>query len=428
VDRQGEAVVLVEREAEGGRAAGRFVSPWRNTLSFRVPCPHCQAVCQVGDEYRGKAVQCGKCQKVFQAVPLPEEPAAIPAAVPSGSAAASVPAPNVGAAPSAPTTPDAPRSGIWKGLRGLFGTAKGRQPEAPAGDEVQLALDGPSATVPPEPPSLPARTTKGEQVAPLPGVYRLDIGAATSSGCVRPRNEDSLLVQHLAWSNLDQRHEAAILVVADGMGGYEAGDQASALVVRTLGGSLAGLLAEFLTGQLKENAAPARIDVALKAANKAVYSKGQTDPACKGMGATAAVAVVSDGQVSIGHVGDCRVYHSRDGKLLQVTKDQTLVARMVELGQLSAQEALTHPKRNEVTSAVGRHSDLQPAAYQLKIVPGDWLLVACDGLHAHVSSARLAQALAESPLSAAALAHHLVDLANEGGGSDNCTVVALRCY
>jgi protein phosphatase len=281
--------------------------------------------------------------------------------------------------------------------------------------------------LPPEPAAPPSRPTTGKEIAPLPGVWRLDIGGATSSGCVRPRNEDSFLVQQLAWANLDQRHEAAIVVVADGMGGYEAGDQASALVIRTVGGSLAGLFGEFLTGQVK-NGAPARIDVALKAANKAVHTKGQTDPGCKGMGATAAVAFICDGVTHLGHVGDCRVYHAHDGKLFQVTKDQTLVARMVELGQLKPEEALTHPKRNEVTHAVGRHPDLQPAAYQLKLSPGDWLVIACDGLTAHVEHEQLAKELAAAPPSAAALAHHLVDLANEGGGTDNCTVVAVRCY
>jgi protein phosphatase len=172
----------------------------------------------------------------------------------------------------------------------------------------------------------------------------------------------------------------------------------------------------------------ARIDQALKAANKAVHNKGLADPGCKGMGATAAAVFVVDGQAFIGHVGDCRVYHCRAGTLTQVTRDQTLVARMVELDKLSEKEALTHPNRNEVSQAVGRHPDLQPAAYQLKLSPGDWLLVACDGLHAHLDANQVTQALREAPASAAAAAHYLVDLTNEAGGSDNTTVVAVRCY
>jgi protein phosphatase len=146
------------------------------------------------------------------------------------------------------------------------------------------------------------------------------------------------------------------------------------------------------------------------------------------MGATAAVLLVYDGQVAISHVGDTRVYHFRNDKLTQVTRDQTLVQRMVDLGQLSQQEALTHPARNEVTSAVGKFADLQPVPYQLKLAPGDWLVVACDGLHAHVDADSLQELIRDAVPSASYLANHLVELADRAGGSDNCTVVALRCY
>jgi protein phosphatase len=122
------------------------------------------------------------------------------------------------------------------------------------------------------------------------------------------------------------------------------------------------------------------------------------------------------------------VYHRRGDRLTQVTRDQTLVARMVELGQLSPQEALTHPSRNEVTDAIGRRFDLKPARYEVKLAPGDWLIVACDGLHAHVDDRLLDETIRKSAPSAAYLAHHLVDLANQRGGSDNCTVVAVRGY
>src|SRR5262249_55318042 len=108
--------------------------------------------------------------------------------------------------------------------------------------------------------------------------------------------------------------------------------------------------------------------------------------------------------------------------------DQTLVARMVELGQLSPQEALTHPARNEVTAAVGKFADLQPVPYQLQLAPGDWLIIACDGLHAHVDFDSLQELIRDALPSASNLANRLVELTDQAGGSDNCTVVALRCY
>jgi serine/threonine protein phosphatase PrpC len=264
----------------------------------------------------------------------------------------------------------------------------------------------------------------------LPGPPRLDIGHATTTGKVRKRNEDSFLVKHSAWFNLDQHHEIALLAVADGMGGYEAGDQASGMTIRSFGSSLSPLLDGALSGQFKDSKAPMlgeTIDYAIQEANRSVFRKGKSDPACKGMGATLAVVLIWDDQVLIGHVGDTRVYHQHAGKLTQVTKDQTLVARMVELGKLTPAEALSHPNRNEVSQAVGKNFDITPAPYALKLARGDWLIVACDGLHAHVDDRTLQERIRKAGPSAAQLAYEMVELANQGGGSDNCTVIAVHC-
>jgi protein phosphatase len=273
-------------------------------------------------------------------------------------------------------------------------------------------------TPPPAPPPFP----------PVTGPLRLEIGSATSKGRVRERNEDSLLVQHLVWTNLDDRHELALLVVADGMGGYSGGELASGLVVRTVGVVLTPLLASAMSGQMGGPAALSSdtLDFALREANTIVYNQAQTDPAYRGMGATAAAALIWNAQVLISHVGDARVYHHHAGKLLQVTRDQTLVGRMVELGQLSEAEALTHPLRNEVTQAVGKHTKLELARSRLQLSRGDWLLVVCDGLYTHVDAQAAEQQIARAAPSAAHVAHALVELANQGGGTDNCTVIAVR--
>lgn len=259
---------------------------------------------------------------------------------------------------------------------------------------------------------------------------RLEIGSASHAGKVRRRNEDSLLVQHLAWSSLDQRHEIALAIVADGMGGHEAGDQASSMVVRKVTSALAPLFAGAVSGQFGAPAVSAMgdaIDFAIQEANRDVYRKSQSNPAWKGMGATAAVALVWDGLVFISHVGDCRVYHYHQARLTQITKDQTLVARMVALGTLTPEEALTHPARNEVSQAVGKRFEIEPARHELKLASADWLLVCCDGLYNHIDDQALQQAVAKSAPSAGRLADHLVDLANRSGGTDNCSVVAIRC-
>lgn len=259
---------------------------------------------------------------------------------------------------------------------------------------------------------------------------RLDIGGYTHTGRVRKRNEDSFLVQTLSWSNLDTRHDLAVVVVADGVGGYEAGDQASGLLIRIVGNTLAPLLNGFLTGMHKE-VTPTQIsqtiNTALQNANRVIFQRATTSPNCKGMASTGIVAVIWNGQVQIGHVGDTRAYHYRSHQLTQVTRDQTLLNRMIDLGQISAREAQNHPARNEVAQAVGKHAELAPAGYQLRLAPGDTLLLACDGLHAHVDGRMLDNALRQAPPAAWMIAQQLVESANVHGGSDNTTVVAIRC-
>ena len=257
---------------------------------------------------------------------------------------------------------------------------------------------------------------------------RLDVGSATSAGRVRKRNEDSFLVQHLVWSTLDGLHEIALLAIADGMGGHEAGHEAGVLVIHTVANVLTPLLAGAQSGELigiTPDLLKGEVEGALKEANKKVYQRGQSNAANKGMGAAVVLALVWDGHVLIGHAGDCRAYHLRGGKLAQLTKDHTLVARMVELGQLTPKEADSHPRKNELTQAVGYHPDLKPDLRHLELAQGDWLLLACDGLHADLTERALQEEMLRPLPSAGARACRLVDLANEKGGSDNCTVIAL---
>jgi protein phosphatase len=279
-----------------------------------------------------------------------------------------------------------------------------------------------------------ALTSKPPTTEPIPqtaGALRLDIAGVTSVGRQRSRNEDSFLVQHLTWSDLNQNHQLALVIVADGMGGHAGGDQAARLTLRTVGSILAPLLTGALNTQQREvtRAGLAEsIHSALKEANRVVHQLASSDRRLKGMGATAAVLVVWNGRVVIGHVGDCRVYHQHAGQLKQVTRDQTIVNRMVELGKLTPEEAAAHPAGNEVLQAVGTRTAIDPARHKLKLVPGDWLLVACDGLHGQIDDHTIQDTVSKAPISAPLMAARLVDLANQSGGTDNCTVVAVRCY
>ncbi|MBY0229037.1 MAG: protein phosphatase 2C domain-containing protein [Gemmataceae bacterium] len=279
--------------------------------------------------------------------------------------------------------------------------------------------------------AFPAKAAPAVPPAPAAprrkGPVTLQIGSAIARG-QRERNEDSLLVHHLTWGFKEERHELAILVVADGLGGHAAGDRASTIVVRTIGQALAPLMASLVGGQFSQ-AGPAllleSLDYALQEANRVVYRKGKGDAASAGMAATAAVLLVWNGQVAIGHVGDCRVYLHRVGQLRQVTKDQTLVGRMVELGTLSPAEAAVHPDRHQVLTAIGQHFDVKPARYQLALEPGDCLLAASDGLTADLDEKEIAARL-RSPAPPGVMARLLVDQADKAGGSDNCTVIVVQ--
>jgi protein phosphatase len=290
---------------------------------------------------------------------------------------------------------------------------RGKAPGVSAGTGEALAVEL-------APPLLPSSE----------GPCRLSVGCATSRGRIRKRNEDHFLVQQFAWSAGEEVHEATLLVVADGMGGHQAGDRASGLVIGTLAGKLSPILAGLLRGPSHETGTAVltrAVGDALQECHRVVTQVAASDAGSRGMGSTVAVAVIWDGQAFISHVGDCRVYHYRGG-LTQVTQDHSIVARMIELGQLTVEEAATHAARNEVTQAIGTRSPIEPSQHTLDLARGDWLLLASDGLCAHVEVDTLGTLARQAAPSAAYLARRLVELANEGGGSDNCTVVTAWCY
>ena len=217
-----------------------------------------------------------------------------------------------------------------------------------------------------------------------------------------------------------------LAVVCDGMGGHDAGDRASAVAVGVLASALATYLAGLVSGAEKGQAEPMldALDRALWEANRAVSRAADEEPGCAGMGATAVAAIVTDGLAGICHVGDCRAYLFRGRAIEQLTRDQTLVARMIELGTLTEREARRHPAASQVTQALGGQYDLEPSRRTIELKAGDRLLLACDGLHANLDVAALARICAETT-DPADLAAELVERTDQAGGSDNCTVIVI---
>jgi protein phosphatase len=265
---------------------------------------------------------------------------------------------------------------------------------------------------------------------------RLDIAAWTTTGMVRTGNEDAFSLLHGVESRQDELTEYAMLLLCDGMGGYEAGEVAAAMALQSM---RKFLLQQPIFAGLTGNDAPAAdaFDIeackkvlleALKHANKEVYTASRTPGKGKrGMGTTAECVYVDNHHVIVGHVGDSRTYHLHQGRLVQLTRDQTLVNRLVELGQLTAEEAEDHPRKNELQQAIGGQPTVEPGLYHGQLLRGDWVLICSDGLSNHIPPNDLTMMLTrETANSAEEAARRLMNLVNLRGATDNATVVVIR--
>ena len=227
---------------------------------------------------------------------------------------------------------------------------------------------------------------------------RIIAAAATDIGQVREGNEDSYLL-------LDP-----LYAVADGMGGHRGGEVASSLALQTV-----QELFERREGSLAEQ---------VQEANHAVFERSQADREVAGMGTTLTAALVQGGSARIAHVGDSRAYLFRGGELHLLTEDHTLVHRMVQEGEITAEEADTHPHRSILTRALGVDDVLQVDEGVVELRAGDRLLLCTDGLTAMMSDAEIRAVLKESRDPNGAV-ERLVRAANRAGGIDNITTVIL---
>jgi PPM family protein phosphatase len=227
---------------------------------------------------------------------------------------------------------------------------------------------------------------------------KVSVGAATDIGQVREGNEDSFLIVE------------PLYAVADGMGGHRGGEVASSLALETVQGMF-----ERREGSLAEQVAEA---------NRAVFDRSQSDRKVSGMGTTLTAAQVDENRVHLVHVGDSRAYLLRGGELTQITEDHTLVHRMVMEGEISEEEAETHPHRSILTRALGVDRNIQVDEGDLEVAPGDRLLLCTDGLTGMVAEGQIREILLENVDPQEAV-EKLVRGANSAGGIDNITAVIL---
>jgi PPM family protein phosphatase len=221
----------------------------------------------------------------------------------------------------------------------------------------------------------------------------------TDTGRKRRHNEDAYVLH------------PPLFAVADGMGGAQAGELASRLA------------AEAVQDEHEETAGVERVTSVIQAANRRVYERSREDTAFSGMGTTLTVALVEDGTVTIGHVGDSRAYMIRDGALEQVTHDHSLVAELVRSGKLTQEEAEHHPQRSVITRALGTDPDVDVDTYSIEAQPGDLFMLCSDGLTSMVGDAAILTIVEQNRHDLDTAARELIATANRGGGEDNITVV-----
>jgi PPM family protein phosphatase len=225
----------------------------------------------------------------------------------------------------------------------------------------------------------------------------------SDTGRKRRHNEDSYVVA------------PPLFAVADGMGGANAGEIAS------------GLAVEALREEAGDESAGERLVVSLiQAANRRVYQRQSDDAEASGMGTTMTVALVEDGIVRIGHVGDSRAYLYRDGKLEQLTDDHSLVGELVRSGKITAEEAESHPQRSVITRALGTDPDVDVDTLTIESKAGDVFLLCSDGLYSMVGTDKILDVLDRRRHDLDAAARELIGAANKRGGDDNITIVAFE--
>ncbi len=218
---------------------------------------------------------------------------------------------------------------------------------------------------------------------------------------------------------------AGIYITADGMGGQDAGELASELAATTTGEFMAARL-KAETGPLSATTAKALIIAAIETANEAVLTAAQQAQQDRPMGAAIVVALVQPPAAYICHVGDTRAYLMHESTLTRLTVDDSWVARLVEAGVITEEQARYHPLGNILTKAVGHESPLEPAFNEVTVTMSDWLLLCSDGLWKMVGSEQIRVALQQVDTTPSHVAAALVEAANAAGGNDNISVIVVR--
>lgn len=239
----------------------------------------------------------------------------------------------------------------------------------------------------------------------------MKVFSATDVGQIRKTNQDFIYTSAEPIGNLPN-----LFVVADGMGGHNAGDYASRYGVSVLTESV----------KTDTNRNPVKIlRAGIEAANRAVYEKSKSEEGLSGMGSTMVAATIVGDTLYVANVGDSRLY-LLDEELRQVTQDHSLIAEMVRMGELTPEEGANHPDKNIITRAIGTSEEIKIDFFDVRLEPSCVLMLCSDGLYNMVEKKIITEVLQDDrDLDKAA---KLVELANAGGGLDNIAVIVVEPY
>lgn len=243
----------------------------------------------------------------------------------------------------------------------------------------------------------------------------------TDIGCVRTTNQDNFRIESICDNVL-------LCVVCDGMGGTNGGNIASETAISVFVQNLRNSLCPSVTDKICDIGGldiPSLLRDAVFSANRAVYTVSESTPELSHMGTTLVCALIIDGKCYIANVGDSRLYVCTKKEIVQETKDHSYVQMLVDMGQLTPEEAAVNPRRNILTMAVGTESEIEPSVSTRDFSEGETLMLCSDGLYNYVSPDSARSIITENNDIESAVGI-LISLAKKNGGGDNITTILIR--
>ena len=251
-------------------------------------------------------------------------------------------------------------------------------------------------------------------------INALQIVSVTDPGRIRGHNEDCV----------ESRPEMGVVVLADGMGGYNAGEVASGMATSLIAAGLAnGWTRAALKKRDREQASAFSqqlLQAEVSKANSAIFEAAQKDPQCAGMGTTLVACLFYDNFLTVGHIGDSRLYRMRNDALEQVTRDHSLLQEQIDSGLITKEDARSSHNKNLVTRALGIDPEVETETQSYEVLEGDIYLLCSDGLNDMIEDEEIQMTLIALRSNLDLTAQQLVQAANDAGGRDNISVMLIK--